>query len=165
MLPENPTTTIVPAAAARWRCPQTTTTFPATRRLQAVSKLAKRSHPFRPVFRMKRSSLVALVLLPAALTAQAKQNPLKYVAKPTVAAITPADLMSRLYVFADDSMNGRSAGTLWHDKGTDYIARELGRMGVKPAGDNGTYFQRIPLNIHNVAADSKFTVDGKDYVA
>jgi hypothetical protein len=113
---------------------------------------------------MKRSSLVAVILLPAVLSAQAKTNPLKYVAKPTVAAITPADLMSRLYGFADDSMNGRSAGTASHDKGTDYIARELGRLGVKPAGDNGTYFQRIPLMIHTLAPETKFTVEGKDYI-
>ena len=37
--------------------------------------------------------------------------PRTYDARPTSAAITPADLMSRLYPFADDSMMGREAGT------------------------------------------------------
>jgi hypothetical protein len=112
---------------------------------------------------MKRSSLIAIVLLPAALAAQTKTNPLKYPAKPTVPAITPADLMSRLYGFADDSMMGRAAGTIWHDKGVDYIGREVARLGLKPGGDNGTFFQRIPLAVHAIASDTKITVDGRSF--
>ena len=122
---------------------------------------------------MKRLSLLAAILLPATLTfaplsasaAQAQTNPLKYPAKPTTAAITPADLMSRLYGFADDSMMGRKAGTVYHDKGVEYIARELTRLGLKPGGDNGTYFQRIPLMVHNLSPSTKFSVDGRDFVA
>src|SRR5829696_2772929 len=67
--------------------------------------------------------------------------PLKFVGPPTIGAITPLDLMTRLYKFADDSMMGRLAGTPWNDKGTDYIAAELARLGLQPAGENGTYFQ------------------------
>src|SRR5215208_7666586 len=63
----------------------------------------------------------------------------------TSAALTAADLRTRLYIFADDSMMGREAGTQGNVKGTDYIARELRRIGLEPAGDNGTYFQTIPL--------------------
>lgn len=96
---------------------------------------------------------------------QSSALPLKYAAKPTVAAITPADLMSRLYVFADDSMMGRQAGTVYHDKGTDYIARELARMGLRPAGDNGTYFQQIPIVSRAFVDASRVTVDGREYVA
>ncbi|HEX7939201.1 MAG TPA: M28 family peptidase [Gemmatimonadaceae bacterium] len=111
---------------------------------------------------MKRSLLVAVVL-PAVLAAQTRTNPLKYPAKPTVAAITPADLMSRLYVFADDSMNGRAAGTKYHDKGVEYIGRELARLGLKPGGVNGTFFQPIPLMVHNVVADLSISVDGRAF--
>src|SRR5258705_8845781 len=100
-----------------------------------------------------------LLAVPATLAAQTAKNPLKYVAKPTTAAITPADLMSRLYVFADDSMMGREAGSVYHDKGVDYIGREVARLGLKPGGDNGTFFQRIPLVKKILAADTKMTVD------
>jgi len=110
------------------------------------------------------STMFVLLALPAALVAQQKQNPLKYAAKPTVAAITPADLMSRLYGFADDSMMGRNAGTVYHDKGVEYIGRELARLKLKPGGDNGTFFQRIPLMMRGLAQDTKFTVDGRDFV-
>jgi hypothetical protein len=112
---------------------------------------------------MKRIVLaLALVGVPAALVAQ--KNPEKYAPKPTVGAITPADLMTRVYQFADDSMMGRQTGTVYHDKGTDYIARELRRLGLKPAGDSGTYFQRLPIVIRNLAADTKLVADGKEFV-
>jgi len=113
-------------------------------------------------------SFVAAVTLASALTAftpaaaQRPALPLKFTARPTVTAITPADLMSRLYVFADDSMMGRAAGTIYHDKGTTYIANELARLGLQPAGDNGTYFQQIPL-LKSVATGSTISVDGRTF--
>jgi hypothetical protein len=67
--------------------------------------------------------------------------PLKFAGPPTTGAITPLDLMTRLYKFADDSMMGRLAGTKWNDLGTDYIAAEVERLGLRPAGENGGYFQ------------------------
>ena len=62
---------------------------------------------------------------------------------PTSAAITPADLATRLYIFADDSMQGRLLATAGNVKGAEYIANELKSMGLTPAGDNGTYFQSV----------------------
>ena len=96
-----------------------------------------------------RSSCVGLVaaLAPLALAAQSPTNPLplKYVGPPTIAAITPGDLMTRLYAFADDSMMGREIGSEYHLKATGYIESELRRLGLTPAGDNGTFFQAVPV--------------------
>ncbi|HUQ45079.1 MAG TPA: M28 family peptidase [Gemmatimonadaceae bacterium] len=78
------------------------------------------------------------------LVPQAGALPLKLAPRPTVAAITPADLMTRLYIFADDSMMGRQVGTEYNLKGTAYIEREVRRMGLVPAGTDG-YYQNIPL--------------------
>lgn len=65
-------------------------------------------------------------------TAFTIEGPLKFDARPTSAAITPIDLMSRLYVFADDSMMGRDdGGPVDNAKGTNYIAAELRRLGVQ----------------------------------
>ncbi len=61
----------------------------------------------------------------------------------TTAAITPSDLATRLYIFADDSMQGRLLATAGNVKGVEYIANELRRMGLTPIGDNGTYFQAV----------------------
>ena len=61
----------------------------------------------------------------------------------TSAPISVADLRSRVYLFADDSMMGREAGTVGNAKATAYLAAEAARLGLEPAGDNGTYFQEI----------------------
>src|SRR5262245_35262888 len=63
----------------------------------------------------------------------------------TVEAITAADLKARISIFADDSMLGRRAGTLGNVRGNAYIASELTRLGLKPAGDSGSFLQRVPL--------------------
>ena len=111
---------------------------------------------------IRRTFAVLAILLPGVLTAQ-KPLPMKMAPKPTTGAITPADLMTRVYGFADDSMMGRSTGTVYHDKGTDYIARELTRLGLRPAGDSGTYFQRLPFVSRTLASDASVIVDGKSY--
>jgi hypothetical protein len=91
--------------------------------------------------------------------------PLTYTARPTVPEITPADLMSRLYVIADDSMMGRKAGHRGNAMATDYIAAEFRRMGLEPAGENGTFFQAIPLVIKGIGPDVSLSVDGQALAA
>jgi hypothetical protein len=54
--------------------------------------------------------------------------------------------MTRLYVFADDSMQGRAMGTPGYRRATDYVAAELARLGLRPAGDEGSYFQVLPFS-------------------
>ncbi|HEU4722884.1 MAG TPA: M28 family peptidase [Gemmatimonadaceae bacterium] len=71
--------------------------------------------------------------------------PLKHTGKPTTAAITPADLMTRVYVYADDSLMGRQVGTEYNLKAAAYIEREVRRLGLVPAGEAGGYYQNIPL--------------------
>ncbi|MDA1080696.1 MAG: M28 family peptidase [Gemmatimonadetes bacterium] len=66
-------------------------------------------------------------------------------AKPTSTAISVDDLRSRLFIFADDSMRGRVLGDRGNVMGTNYIAAELKRLGLEPAGENGTYFQTVPI--------------------
>lgn len=113
---------------------------------------------------MTRKFLAALslVALPMLLPAQGK-NPAKLAPRPTTGPITPADLMTRVYGFADDSMMGRMTATVYHDKGTDYIARELKRLGLTPGGDSGTFFQQLPIVERTLSADAKLTVDGRDF--
>jgi hypothetical protein len=85
-------------------------------------------------------------------------------ASATAAAISDADLRVRLGIFADDSMMGRAAGTPWNDKGTDYIARELTRLGLQPAGENGTFFQSAMVR-RTVQTGAIISVDGRTFAA
>ncbi len=110
-----------------------------------------------------RTLLPLLVLsvvasLPAVVAAQAL--PRTHTPEPTTADITAADLMTRLYIFAADSMQGREAGTIGNVKGTDYIASEAKRIGLEPAGDAGTYFQTVPYKMRTLADASTIEVNG-----
>ena len=71
------------------------------------------------------------------------EGPRTWAPRPTSPAITANDLRTRLYQIADDSMMGRRIGELGNYKATEYVAREFRRLGLKPAGDNGTYFQEL----------------------
>ena len=103
--------------------------------------------------------LGALIALPAAGRAQMALPP-KHAPARTQAAITPADLMTRLYLYADDSMMGRLAGSEYNLKATAYIASEVQRMGLKPAGDSGSYFQNVPLVKRGLEPNATISVDG-----
>jgi len=101
------------------------------------------------------------VLLTASpLLAQSHPLPRTHQPQPTTPAITVADLMTRLYIFADDSMQGRETGTVGHVKSTAYIAREVQRLGLTPAGDNGGYFQNVPMIRRAFDLASTITVGG-----
>src|SRR4051812_802751 len=98
--------------------------------------------PFWSRFVISRRTVAAVVvpcILACAAQAQAQTekgpvnqygNPMKIAPRPTAPEITERDLRTRLYQFADDSMMGRAAGTLGNQKGTDYIAAEVKRLGL-----------------------------------
>ena len=96
--------------------------------------------------------------------------PRTYTGKPTTEAITASDLMTRLYIFADDSMMGREVGTRYHLMATSYIEREVRRLGLVPGGDNGGYFQDLPLfdyftdSASSMAIGSQRLALGSDYL-
>ncbi|MGH7568102.1 MAG: M28 family peptidase [Gemmatimonadales bacterium] len=86
--------------------------------------------------------------------------PLKHRPEGTKSAITPADLMTRLYLYADDSMLGREAGTEANLRATTYIESQVRRLGLVPAGDSGGYFQYIPLVRRLPDARSGLAIEG-----
>ena len=88
---------------------------------------------------MNRGSLTILALV-AACQGGSAPNPAR-----TSAAITPADIRTRIYIVADDSMQGRQAGTPGNFKMTSYLERELSRLGLEPGGENGTFFQEVRI--------------------
>ncbi len=108
---------------------------------------------------------VALIAANGSLVAQTSPLPLTHKPQPTRPDITAADLMTRLFIFAADSMLGREAGMPGNVKGTNYIAAEIKRLGLVPAGDSGTYFQTIPLKTRAFDTTSTFTVGAAALVA
>ena len=121
---------------------------------------------FARITRFIRSTALPFSLAACARTsvvgapAPTGEFPRTHAARPTTGDITPADLMTRLYVLADDSMLGREAATLGNVKATDYIAHEMQRMGLAPGGENGTYFQSVPVMIARIDTARTISVDG-----
>jgi hypothetical protein len=57
-------------------------------------------------------------------------------------------------------MQGRQVGRIGNYKGTTMIAAEVKRLGLVPAGDNGTYFQVLPFHTKRFTDHSRLTIDG-----
>jgi hypothetical protein len=68
-----------------------------------------------------------------------------------VETITPADIRTRIEILADDSMLGRDTPSPGLERAAAYVIRQFHRLGLRPAGDRGTYVQRFGL--------SRWTVD------
>ena len=86
-------------------------------------------------------------------------------------AVSPATLKTDLYAFSDDSMQGRETGTIGNVKGTTFIAAQAKKLGLEPAGENGTWFQIVPLVRKGLDPKSSLTAGGatvapgKDWVS
>ena len=91
---------------------------------------------------MMRRSL-ALALAAGALAASAASAQ----ACPDARALTRGVRapLSHVRYLADDALQGRLAGSASERCAGDYVAAQFRALGLQPAGDSGTYFQRLPL--------------------
>ena len=55
-------------------------------------------------------------------------------------------------------MRGRQAGAVGNFMMTNYLAGEVARLGLEPGGDNGTFFQTVPLMRRSVDSTSSLLV-------
>ena len=78
-----------------------------------------------------------------ALTFPASAHPQSAAA--TTPAISAADLRTRLCLISDDSLRGRLAGSAGDSVTTAYLAAEFARDGLAPGGEDGGWFQTVPL--------------------
>jgi Zn-dependent M28 family amino/carboxypeptidase len=114
----------------------------------------------KPANRSVRASLLAFVVVAAALTqprmllAQAPE-PAKGV---KFAAINEADLKQWLTYLSSDELQGRQVFTEGYGVAAEYVADHLRQWGVKPLGDDGTYFQIVKLRSYRVIRNSTVTV-------
>ena len=59
--------------------------------------------------------------------------------------ISAESLRGYLTFIASDALQGRDTPSQGLDVAAEFIAFHLKKWGLKPAGDNGTYFQKIPM--------------------
>ncbi|HEX2218580.1 MAG TPA: M20/M25/M40 family metallo-hydrolase [Gemmatimonadales bacterium] len=113
------------------------------------------------------SLLWLLVLVPATLEAQQSAAS----AARVTAALSANVLRAHTEFLADDALEGRAPGTRGGELARKYLATQFLRLGLQPAGDSGTYFQRVPIisltptPSLSVSAPSRMPLDWKeDYV-
>jgi hypothetical protein len=117
-----------------------------------------------------RSILVLAVLSAAALAAPLtySQQPaaplvpaiagLPEAARVAAASIDPEKIRAHVRFLSLDLPEGRGPGTRGDKLAAEYIATQFALAGLEPAGDNGTYFQRVPLYaVHTVVDKTKFS--------
>lgn len=59
--------------------------------------------------------------------------------------LTAFAIAGHVRFLADDLLEGRAPGTRGSDLAVKYIAAAMQGAGLEPAGDGGTYFQKVPL--------------------
>ncbi|HEX7239221.1 MAG TPA: M28 family peptidase [Longimicrobiaceae bacterium] len=66
------------------------------------------------------------------------------------ATITPADILSRITFLASDAMRGRDTPSRELNIVAEMLADHYRRLGMEPAGENGTYFQWYPFPLRGL---------------
>ncbi|MEW5685452.1 MAG: M20/M25/M40 family metallo-hydrolase [Pseudomonadota bacterium] len=93
------------------------------------------------------------------------------VAAPAYAQTSPdlsrsaANVKAHVEFLASDLLQGREAGSPGYDIAANYVASQFAQLGLKPAGDKGTYFQTVPLVAFRAADKGEFVVKAKDGTA
>jgi hypothetical protein len=78
----------------------------------------------------------------------------------TAAEITAGDMRHRVHLLADDSMRGRDTGTPGIEAAARYLVTEATRLGLRPAGDEGTFYNRSELQRRRLEASVRLEVGG-----
>ncbi|MEP7211950.1 MAG: M28 family peptidase [Acidobacteriota bacterium] len=78
--------------------------------------------------------------------------------------ITAAQLKNYLYFVASDAMEGRDTPSRGLDVTAEFLKMMLSRWGFKPAGDDGTFFQKIALTREAIdTAKTTLEINGQSY--
>lgn len=116
---------------------------------------------------MVRTFRFALVLgfgslIASAFAQYAGAEPVNSEVKKGFDSITKADAQRWLGYLAGPECAGRGTGQPGFQKAADYMAARFKEFGLKPVGDNGTYFQGVPFTRTSLdLASSKIEVGGK----
>jgi len=75
-----------------------------------------------------------------------------------MAAINPENIRWHVKFLADDLLEGRGTGQRGGDIAAEYIATQFALYGLKPAGDSGTYMQKVPMMGIATLPDSTYSL-------
>jgi Zn-dependent M28 family amino/carboxypeptidase len=110
--------------------------------------------------------LIALAAVLAASLLHAQQSAstfsdipgLPAAARAAADSINSEKIRAHVRFLSLDLLEGRGPGTRGDSLAAEYIATQFALDGVEPAGDNGTYFQRVPLfAVHTIEDKTRFS--------
>jgi Zn-dependent M28 family amino/carboxypeptidase len=80
---------------------------------------------------------------------------------PAANAVTPETLRAHTEFLADDLLEGRAPASRGSELAATYIAAQFRRLGLEPAGEDGTYFQSVPVVGKTVTNAPRLRVFGR----
>jgi Zn-dependent M28 family amino/carboxypeptidase len=99
-----------------------------------------------PSLRAQKAAVPALPGLPPA-------------ARTAAASIDSEKIRAHVRFLSLDLLEGRGPGTRGAELAAEYIATQFAIEGLQPAGDNGTYFQKVPLfAVHTIEDKTTFSL-------
>src|ERR1700726_2152345 len=112
---------------------------------------------------MRKLKLFALLFLGGIVVAGQVAGQKKTV---TRARVTPTTLKlpdsekirAHVKFLSSDLLEGRGTGQRGGDIAAEYIGTQFASYGLKPAGDDGTYFQNVPMVSVRTLAATSFTL-------
>lgn len=99
--------------------------------------------------RSKMFVAVAVAALSFACVAEAQQAP---------GASSAERVRAHMTFLASDLLEGREAGTRGYDIAANYAAAQFAQLGLKPAGDDGTFFQKAPMVSFRAADEGRMVL-------
>jgi Zn-dependent M28 family amino/carboxypeptidase len=112
----------------------------------------------------RRISVFAIMLwLVIGMFAQEKTQKVhdgSYLPGPAIVAmqgIRKENIEAHVRFLSDDLLEGRGTGARGGDIAAEYIATQFALYGLKPAGDNGSYMQKVPMVGVTPGADTRFS--------
>src|ERR1700757_775115 len=77
--------------------------------------------------------------------------------------LSPSRYLEHVKFLASDELKGRGDGAPELDKAADYIASQFRLWGLRPMGDNNTYFQQFEITTGaQIGSKTAFQLNGTD---
>ncbi|HEV2765320.1 MAG TPA: M28 family peptidase [Pyrinomonadaceae bacterium] len=96
----------------------------------------------------QQGQATAAAVAPAAALTEAEREAASRVKVETIREVTSA--------LASKEMGGRGTGQPGGDRAAEYIAERFAKLGLKPLGENKTYFQTIKFREYQITPDTSF---------
>jgi len=114
---------------------------------------------------MRKSMIAVVILLVASgafLAAQTQRQEKPATAAASAAGIDAEKIRAHVKFLSSDLLEGRGMGQRGSDIAAEYIATQFALDGLKPAGDQGTYFQEVPMVSVTTLPDTTFSLVPKN---